>query len=118
MHMTSETSNEMERRRHPRTQLQLALRCVRLDPDGGDPVDLLHTIDISRSGIGAYTDRAFYPGQRIVLSLPLSSQSGRRNVYATVTRCRQCEEGYRVGLEFDAISAGSRLNGAMATAAA
>ena len=95
-----------ERRRHPRTQLQLTLRGIRLDPDGGEVVDTLHMQDISRSGIGAICDRSYYPGQRVVLCLPLTPQGGRRNIYATVVRCRHLEEGYRVGMEFDGVSLG------------
>jgi len=86
-----------ERRRHPRTQIQMNLRCIRLDPDGGEVVDSLAMYDISRSGLGAYCDRPFYPGQRLVLCLPLTGENGRRNIYATVTRCRPTEDGYRWG---------------------
>jgi hypothetical protein len=95
-----------ERRRHPRTQLQMTLRCIRLDPDGGDVVDSLSLFDISRSGLGAYCDRPFYPGQRLVLCLPLTGSNGRRNIYGTVTRCRPTEDGYRVGMVFDRVSLG------------
>ncbi len=112
--MLDVATKTMERRRHPRAQLQMALRAIRLDPDGGDPVDTLHMVDISRSGLGAYTDRPLYPGQRILLCLPLSSNGGRRNIYATAVRCRQRDEGYRVGLEFDTASVGAwcGMNGA------
>jgi len=82
-------------------QLQMALRCIRLDPSDVDVVDTLHLADISRSGMGAYTDRAFYPGQRVVVCMPLSGENGRRNLYARVVRCRPDDEGYRVGLEFE-----------------
>ena len=91
-----------ERRRHPRTHLQIRLQCIRLDPEGGDVVAMLDTVDISRCGVGAMSDRPFYPGQRVVLCMPLSSMGGRRNIYATVVRCRREEEGYNVGIEFDA----------------
>ena len=115
---THRTTPAIERRRHTRTQLQMTLKAIRLDPDGGDPVDTLHMTDISRGGMGCYADRAFYPGQRIVLCLPLSGRQGRRNVYATVVRCRQGEEGYRVGLEFDNASAGARYGMGQTVAAA
>jgi len=84
----------------------MKLQCIRLDPDGGDVVDFLETIDISRGGLGAMCDRPFYPGQRILICLPLTSMGGRRNIYATVVRCRQEEQGYSVGVEFDAASMG------------
>ena len=90
-----------ERRHHPRTQLQVQLQCIRLDPDGGDVVMKLETIDISRSGVGVVSDRQFYPGQRVLLCMPLSSMGERRNICATVVRCRQREDGYSVGMEFD-----------------
>jgi len=94
----------MERRRHPRTQLQMTLNCIRLDPEGGDVMDTLHMVDISRSGLGAISDRPYYPGQRLVLCLPLSPNGGRRNIYARIIRCRQDQEGYRIGLQFDSAS--------------
>jgi hypothetical protein len=84
----------------------MTVRSVRLDPDGGDPLDTLHMVDISRNGLGAYSDRPFYPGQRVVLCLPLSNNGGRRNIYATAVRCRPEQDGYRVGLEFDTASVG------------
>jgi hypothetical protein len=67
----------VDRRRHARTRLAMTLGCIRLDPDGGDVVDSLHMTDISLGGLGAYCNRPYYPGQRIVLSLPLSGE--RRN---------------------------------------
>jgi len=96
-----------DRRRHPRTRLQMRLSGVRLDPDGGDVMNELDMVDISRSGIGAVSERPMYPGQRILLCLPLSQDGGRRNLYATVVRCRRSEEGYRVGMEFDSVSLGA-----------
>ena len=97
----------VERRRHPRTRLAMTLGCIRLDPDGGDVVDAIRMTDISRSGLGARCTRPYYPGQRIVLNLPLPSSGGRRNVYATIVRCCQAADQYIVGLEFDAPYAGA-----------
>ncbi|MCK4625398.1 MAG: PilZ domain-containing protein [Phycisphaerae bacterium] len=90
-----------ERRRYPRTHLQMMLHGVRLDPDGGDVRNTLHMVDISRGGMGVVSERWLYPGQRIVLSVPLHPDDKQRNLNATVVRCRKIEEGYRAGLEFD-----------------
>jgi len=109
---------EMERRRHPRTTLQMTVQGIRLEPEGGDVVETLHMIDISRCGMGAVSDRPFYPGQRMVLCLPPSPLGGRRNIYATAIRCRQCHEGYLVGLEFDNVSLGYWSDMGSRTAAA
>lgn len=108
----------LERRRHPRTRLEMTLQGIRLDPDGGDVVDALHMTDISRSGLGARTERSFYPGQRIVLCLPLTQSSGQRNIYATIVRCARQDEAFEVGLEFDTSSVGAwhASNGAVAAA--
>jgi hypothetical protein len=84
----------------------MKVQCIRLDPDGVDVLDALETIDISRSGVGAMSERSFYPGQRILLCMPLTSLNGQRNIYAKVVRCRQEEQGYNIGLEFDAESLG------------
>jgi hypothetical protein len=91
----------VERRRHPRTMVQMTLRGVRMDPEEGEIIDSLQMMDISRGGMGALVDRAAYPGQRFILCLPLSDKGGRRNVYATVMRSRQTEGGCHVGLRFD-----------------
>lgn len=116
--MTQTQDMVTERRRHPRTQLQMTLTCIRLDPDGGDVLDTLHMVDISRSGLGAISDRPYYPGQRIVLCLPLSPNGGRRNIYARVVRCRQDQEGYRIGLQFDSTSMAAWYGPATAAAPA
>ena len=113
--MRTETSSLIERRRHPRTQLEIQLRGIRLDPDGGDVVELLQTVDISRGGMGATAGRAFYPGQRILLCLPISGRRGRRNIYASVIRCRKREGRYRIGLEFDAASVDAWIGHSAAT---
>jgi hypothetical protein len=118
MSMSAMKGTSAERRRHPRTALRMSLRCIRLDPDGGDVLDTLDMIDISRSGMGAYCQRAFYPGQRIVLSLPAGEDRGRRNLYASVVRSQSGDEGYRVGLEFDQASAAAWYSTPVATVAA
>jgi len=69
-------------------------------------VDCLHMQNISRSGLGAIVDRPFYPGQRVVLFLPVQNQ-GRKNVYARVVRCHQYRHSYQVGLEFETLSTGN-----------
>jgi len=96
----------LERRRHPRTRLRMMLHGIRLDPDGGDVRDTLLMVDISRGGMGAVADRWLYPGQRILLCLPLHPDGGRRNLYATVIRCQKVRDGFRVGLEFDHVALG------------
>lgn len=117
--MHEEPDRFSERRRHQRVQLRMALEAVRLDPDGGDVVDTLHMVDISRGGLAAITDRPYYPGQRVVLCLPISEKGGRRNMYATIRRCRHDkEQGYRVGMEFDSSAAGNWCGVSSAAAAA
>lgn len=95
-----------ERRRFPRTQLHMKIQCIRFDPDGGDVVDMLETVDISRGGLGVMAERAFYPGQRVLLCMPLTTMGGQRNIYAKVVRCRHEEEGFNVGMSFDRSAAG------------
>lgn len=95
--------NQAERRRHPRTQLQMSLRALKMDPEG-DSLETFYMMDISRSGIGALAGQAYYPGQRVVLNLPIPNQPNRRSVYATVVRCRAEQDGYRLGMMFDKTS--------------
>ncbi len=116
--MLEQANQPQERRFHSRTQIQMRLDCIRLDPDGEDIVDSLETLDISNSGIGAISQHRFYPGQRVLICLPLTSVGGRRNVYASVVRCRQERDGYNVGLKFDSISGATLRNPLPATAAA
>ena len=116
--MRIETYRPLERRRHPRTRLEMTLGCIRLDPDGGDVVDALQMTDISRSGLGADCGRPYYRGQRIVLSLPLPMNGGRRSIYATIVRCNHADDSYRVGFEFDAPYVGASYAQAETVAAA
>lgn len=95
-----------ERRRYPRTQVRMTLSSIRLDPDG-EVIDTLETVDISRRGMGAISSIPYYPGQRVLVCIPLSTEGGQRNIYATVVRCRQVEEGYHVGIEFDSAAPGA-----------
>ena len=101
-------AQHQERRHYPRTRLQMKVQCIRFDPDGGDVVDILETFNISRNGMGAIADRPYYPGQRVMVCMPLTGMSGRRSIYATVVRCRQESDGYNVGLSFDSASLDSR----------
>ena len=112
----SDTLNP-ERRRHTRTQLQMTLHGIRLDPDG-DLMDIFHMVDISRSGMGAMVDRPYYRGQRVVLNLPAIVGGGRRNIYASVVRCRPRPEGYQIGLKFENASDCLWVTDQPATAAA
>ena len=99
----------MERRRHQRTPLDTAVSCVRLDPDVADVLGMLHTIDISRGGMGALSDRPYYPGQRLILHLPRTADTARRDICATVVRSRfdQTAGKHRVGLAFDSVAMGA-----------
>ncbi len=96
-----------DRRKHPRTYLNMGIQAIRLDPDGGDVVQKLSMTDISRSGMGVVSDRPMYPGQRLLVTLPLSEGSGRRNLYARLVHCRERKGAYRLGVEFDRVSVGS-----------
>ena len=113
-----QSNSPTDRRRHPRTALSMNVQSVRLDPDGGDMIDSLEMVDISRGGVGVISTRAFYRGQRVVVCLPMSEVGGRRNIYATVVNSRQGEEGHRVGLQFDNVSAASWCGVSTITAAA
>lgn len=109
--MHSIESTNVEKRRHQRTLLRMTFKAVRFDPDGGEVVDTFHMMDISRSGMGAVAERYLYPGQRMVLCLPMTESTGRRSIYATIRRCGHGEGGYEVGLEFDNASlAGSCMS--------
>lgn len=88
-----------ERRRFPRTQIQLHLQAILLDPDG-DIVDSMEMLDVSRGGVGATSRRAHYPGQRVLLKLPAPGL-GVRNVCGIVKRCSKRGQQYQLGIEFE-----------------
>jgi hypothetical protein len=116
--MSTLTYNPPERRRHPRTKLQMMLHGIRLDPDGGDVRDTLQMVDISRGGMGALVDRWLHPGQRIVLSLPLGPEGRRRNVFASIVRCQKVQQEDQIGLEFDLAALGATAGYTAVAAAA
>ena len=101
----------LERRRHPRTHVRMGLRCVFLEPDGPRMMDHMDMVDLSRSGVGALSNYRYYPGQRVMVCLPAAADGSQRSMYATVARCRKDREGgYRVGLRFDAATAGGSVD--------
>jgi len=103
----AEHSNPAERRRHQRVPIICELQAVRLDPEGTGVMDTLQGVDISRSGLGARTQRMYYPGQRMLVAMPRTEHGGRRNLYATVVRSRRNSDAYEVGLQFDTSSVDS-----------
>ncbi len=89
-----------ERRLYPRTQIRMPVQVTRMDPDGGDPIEQLEMMDISRGGIGAMSSHWHYPGQRVLVRLP-GPGMGVRNICGIVRRCMPLEGAFRVGIEFD-----------------
>lgn len=86
----------------------MGVRCIRLDPHDVDVIDEVDMVDLSRSGVGAVTEKWYYPGQKVVVCLPADSEYGKRQLKATVRRClSRHAEGFRIGLEFDNSSLGS-----------
>ncbi|MFP4355258.1 MAG: PilZ domain-containing protein [Phycisphaerae bacterium] len=116
--MATKQNHGMERRRHHRIKLTKNVKALRLDPDGGDIVEALETVDVSRSGLGVLCQRSFYPGQRMVLQMPRANADGMRNICATVVRCSRKEEQFRVGMEFDGTSVDTSVGVAEEFAAA
>ena len=102
--MTDQHLSGIERRRHQRIRLSREIRGIRLDPDCDEVVDSLEAFDVSRSGLGAVTDRSYYPGQRVMLCMPRTEQAGERSIYATIVRCRPRNDQYMIGMEFDGAS--------------
>ena len=102
-------SSMMERRRHARVPLDTAVPCIRLDPDAADILGVLYTVDISRGGMGALSDRPYYPGQRLILHLPRTAETPQRDICATIVRSRFDETvgKHRIGLAFDSVAMGA-----------
>ena len=94
-----------ERRRHPRTDVLAPLQCMFFEPDGPHIQEELQSLDLSYSGVGAMSTNRYYPGQRVVISLPDATESEPRRMHATVVRCNPHREGgYQVGFSFDGAS--------------
>ena len=89
-----------ERRLYPRTQIHMPVHVTRLDPDGGDTVEQIEMVDISRGGLGALAGRWHYPGQRVMVRLPAPGMSVR-NICGIVRRCMPASGLFRLGIEFE-----------------
>ena len=113
--MMNTKRNQAERRRYVRTPLQIMLRALRMDPDG-DSMETFTMTDISRGGIGAVSERTYYPGQRVVLNMPLPDAPQRQRVYATIIRCRREQDGYHLGMSFDRPSVSEASTAALVAA--
>ncbi len=98
--MTTVDTYPPERRLYPRTQVQMRIQVLRLDPNEGDLVDELQMVDISRNGVGATCERMFYPGQRLILKLPAAGMDVR-SICGVVRRCDRVDDRFIVGIEFD-----------------
>jgi hypothetical protein len=99
--MILSTETQMaERRSFPRTQVRMPVQVTRMDPDGGDVVEQVEMVDISRGGMGALAGRWHYPGQRMVVRLP-GAGMGVRNICGIVLRCTPHEGMFHVGIEFE-----------------
>ena len=100
--MVTTVIKSIERRRHSRSSVNMDVRCIRLDPHEGGVVDEVDMVDLSRSGVGAVSEKWYYPGQKVVVCLPADSMHGKRQMQATVRRClSRTGAGYRIGFEFD-----------------
>jgi len=100
--MVTSTVKSIERRRHTRASMNVGVRCIRLDPHEGGVIDQVDMVDLSRSGVGAVSEKWYYPGQKVVVCLPPDSMHAGRQMRATVKRCLSLNTpGYRLGLEFD-----------------
>ena len=64
----------------------MPVQITRMDPDGGDLVEQLEMVNISRGGIGRCSGRWHYPGQRVMVRLP-GAGMGVRNICGIVCRC-------------------------------
>jgi hypothetical protein len=89
-----------ERRLYPRTQISMPVQVTRMDPDGGDLVEQVEMVDISRGGLGFLAGRWHYLGQRVMVRLP-GAGMGVRNICGIVRRCIRTDGTYRVGVEFE-----------------
>lgn len=115
--MTSVDTYPPERRMYPRTQVQMRVQVLRLDPNEGDLVDELQMVDISRNGIGAVCERMFYPGQRLIMKLPAAGMDVR-NIRGQVRRCDRLDDRFIIGVEFDHPIASLCVDGSGASVAA
>jgi hypothetical protein len=89
-----------ERRLYPRTQVRMPVQLTRLDPDGGDVVEQVEMVDISRGGLGALAGRWHYPGQRVMVRLPGAGMSVR-NICGIIRRCHMADGMHQLGIEFE-----------------
>ncbi|HZS07785.1 MAG TPA: PilZ domain-containing protein [Blastocatellia bacterium] len=103
-----ECSANKNRRRCPRSGLNLPVRVTGHDRRSGQWVEMTYSLNVSRAGVRLCLDRKVRHGQVVQLMLPLPLQMRQHGhadpgykVYALVRRVEPPKEGKRVvGLEF------------------
>ncbi|HZS07993.1 MAG TPA: PilZ domain-containing protein [Blastocatellia bacterium] len=103
-----ESPGGKNRRRHPRSDLAIPVRVTGHELESGQWVEITHSFNVSRSGVGLRLCRKVRHGQVLCLMLPLPmhlrqhghEETGYR-AYALVRRVGPPQGGVRaVGLEF------------------
>ena len=98
--MAFDPTKQVERRRYARTSFSAELL---ITSPGGQPPCRGHSIDVSRGGIGFFSDRFLDPGTRAQITI-LTRRRGEpvtAVVPATIRWCRFDEAGAIAGAEFD-----------------
>lgn len=84
----------------PSLPQQVTIYGIRRSADRGNIPDPLRLLELSATGIVARSDRPYDAGQQMVLCMPLTLGTGKGCLPATVVRCDQESDGFRVGLLF------------------
>ena len=68
---------------------------------GGERFGRMHelrVVDYSPEGMGVIAASPLDPGSQVSIGFQATARLARRG---TVTRCRPCDEGYHIGIQFD-----------------
>ena len=95
-------AGEGERRKWPRSILQMPVEAVRTRLPQAETARVinLHLRNVSRGGIGGMSPVRLEPAENITVFFPPIGSSPGRDVSARVVRCDQAHDLYHIGLAF------------------
>ena len=88
----------LERRRAPRRTVGGRVTTVADSTDSTRRIASLQLLNISDTGIGAISQDPVHIGSTIAVFFPPHGAEQGFDLYGTVVRCQQTDQGYRIGI--------------------
>ena len=101
--MSQTPSDPQERRRFPRSVVEIPIQAVRRRAQPGDPRRLigLHVLNISRSGVGAMAQEPLEERESLMLFFPPMGSGRGHDTPAEVVHCTASGGRCSVGIAFE-----------------